>query len=178
MGVPPIPAVKSQVKKIGDAFKKGVKGVTSLPSNIKDRILAPKEKIDATKITKLIADDSVVPPIPVVKSQVKKTAKIFKKGVASLVPKRKVTKLIDDSVVPPIAAVKSQVKKIGGAFKKGVKGVTSLPSNIKDRILPPKEKIDATKITKLIADDSVVPPIPAVKSQVKKIGDAFKKGVK
>jgi len=119
--VPPIPAVKSQVKKIGDAFKKGVKGVTSLPSNIKDRILPPKEKIDATKITKLIADDSVVPPIPVVKSQVKKTAKIFKKGVASLVPKRKVTKLIaDDSVVPPIPAVKSQVKKIADAIKKGV----------------------------------------------------------
>merc|ERR1712165_365392 len=125
-----------------------------------------------------IADDSVVPPIPVVKSQVKKTAKIFKKGVASLVPKRKVTKLIaDDSVVPPMPAVKSQVKKIGDAFKKGVKGVTSLPSNIKDRILPPKEKIDATKITKLIADDSVVPPIPVVKSQVKKIADAIKKGV-
>merc|ERR1712083_360232 len=112
--VPPIPTVKSQVKKIADATKKGIASVGKVTQLIDDSVVPVKEIVDRIKkvitsavpksqLTQLMADDSVVPPIPAVKSQVKKIWHATKKGIASLVPKSKVTQLIaDDSVVPPI----------------------------------------------------------------------------
>merc|ERR1712083_498095 len=94
-----------------------------------------------------IADDSVVPPIPAVKSQVKKIADATKKGIASV---GKVTQLIDDSVVP--------VKEIVDRIKKGSASTKKVITSA----------VPKSQLTQLIADDSVVPPIPAVKSQVKK----------